>query len=175
MDAISNALGLDRTDPHDLTSLQVSLRAIAIFIAGLVIMRLGNRRFLGKTTPFDVMLGFLLGSLLGRAISGTAGFVPTLAGSLVIVLLHRGLAALVTRAHWLGLLVKGRAIRIIEDGAVDQAVARRLRLTQGDLDESLRMHGVAKADQVALATLERNGVVTIVPKLPHPRRVDEGE
>jgi uncharacterized membrane protein YcaP (DUF421 family) len=175
MDAITNALGLDRTDPHDLTSLQVSLRAIAVFVAGLVIMRLGNRRFLGKATPFDVMLAFLLGSVLSRAISGTAAFVPTLAGCLVIVLLHRGLAAVLVNAHWLGRLVKGRAIPIIEEGSVDRVAARKLKLTQGDLDEALRMHGVADASQVALATLERNGVITVVQRrvAPAPRRVDE--
>jgi uncharacterized membrane protein YcaP (DUF421 family) len=173
MDAITLALGLDRTDPHDLTTLQVSLRAIAVFIAGLVIMRLGNRRFLGKATAFDVMLGFLLGSVLSRAISGTAAFLPTLAGSLVIVLLHRALAAVVLRAHWLGLLVKGRPIVVIEDGEVRRDAARRMSMTQGDLDEAIRMHGVASADQVVLGTLERNGVVTIVPRPASPRKVDE--
>src|SRR5436309_1023553 len=69
--AVTLVLGLDR-GAHDLATGQVCARAIVVFLAGLAIMRVGNRRFLGKATPFDVMLGFVLGSVLSRAISGTA-------------------------------------------------------------------------------------------------------
>jgi uncharacterized membrane protein YcaP (DUF421 family) len=169
---LDGVLGLDRTSAHDLDSLQVATRAILVFLAGLVIMRLGNRRFLGKTTPFDVMLGFLLGSLLSRAISGTAGFLPTLAGALVIVLLHRALASIVFHVHWLGWAVKGEPLVLIREGCLDRKMAAHARLTKGDLEEALRMHGVGSPDHVALATLERSGVVTVVPR---DRAVHEAE
>jgi uncharacterized membrane protein YcaP (DUF421 family) len=176
MDEIRNAIvavfGFDR-GPLDLDSLQVAARAVVVFAAGLVIMRLGSRRFLGKATPFDVMLGFLLGSLLSRAISGTAAFMPTIAGTLVIVLLHRVLATIVFHRHKLGLLVKGRPLVVIEDGAVRQDVAKRMRLTPGDIEEALHMHGVMSAAEVRLATLERNGVITVIQKPAVVRPVDE--
>src|SRR5262245_48286859 len=91
-------LGTDR-GPLELTTSQASLRAVLIFVIGLAIMRVASRRFLGRATPFDVMLGFLLGSLLSRAISGTAGFVETVVASLVIVLMHRLLATIVWFSH----------------------------------------------------------------------------
>lgn len=167
MDSIGSAfnvmLGLDR-GANDLSVAQVCARAILVFFAGLAIMRVGNRRFLGKATPFDVMLGFVLGSVLSRAISGTAAFFPTIAGSLVIVLLHRLLAAVVFRAHRLGVIVKGRPLVIIKDGVLHPEAAARARLTEGDIGEALRMHGILAIPEVALATVERNGVVSIVPR-----------
>ena len=161
--AVTRMLGLDR-GAHDLTVGQVCVRAVVVFLAGLVIMRVGNRRFLAKATPFDVLLGFVLGSVLSRAISGTAAFLPTIAGSLVIVILHRLLATLVFRAHGIGRLVKGAPLVLIEDGVLSEDAATHARLTPGDIAEALRMRGVATPRHVALATIERNGIVTVVPR-----------
>jgi len=161
--AVSRILGLD-LGAHQLSIGQVSARAVVVFLAGLVIMRVANRRFLAKATPFDVLLGFILGSVLSRAISGTAAFLPTLAGSLVIVILHRLLAALVFNAHGLGQLVKGSPLVLIEDGVVCRKAAETARFTPGDIAEALRMRGVTTPEAVALATIERNGMLSIVPK-----------
>jgi uncharacterized membrane protein YcaP (DUF421 family) len=161
--AINQVLGLDR-DAYHLGVGHACARAVVVFIAGLAIMRVGNRRFLAKATPFDVLLGFVLGSVLSRAISGTAAFLPTLAASLVIVILHRLLAAFVFNAHAIGHVIKGQPLVLIEEGVVRQAAAARARLTEGDIEEALRLGGVAGVHEVSLATIERNGVVSIVRK-----------
>jgi uncharacterized membrane protein YcaP (DUF421 family) len=58
--------------------LQVSLRALIMFIAALIIVRLGSKRFLARKTAFDFILAFMLGSMLSRAINGSAELLPTL-------------------------------------------------------------------------------------------------
>ena len=45
----------DWTANLSFTSLNVGLRAVVVFLAGLLILRLGNRRFMGKSTAFDVV------------------------------------------------------------------------------------------------------------------------
>jgi uncharacterized membrane protein YcaP (DUF421 family) len=44
----------------DLTFTQISLRAVIVFLATLVIIRCGDRRFLSQKTAFDAVLGFIL-------------------------------------------------------------------------------------------------------------------
>ena len=92
------ALGLGR-DASSLTFFQISVRGIIVFIAALVIVRCGDRRFLSQKTAFDAVLGFILASMLARAVNGTAAFVPTLGGAFVLVLLHRILAYWSRRSH----------------------------------------------------------------------------
>ena len=53
----------------DLSTGQMVARAILVYAAMLVIVRLGERRFLGKSTPFDFILGIMLGSVGSRAIT----------------------------------------------------------------------------------------------------------
>ena len=73
-------LGLG-SDAAGLTFVQISLRGVVVFVAALVIVRCGDRRFLSQKTAFDAVLGFILASMLARAVNGTAAFFPTLGGS----------------------------------------------------------------------------------------------
>jgi hypothetical protein len=88
---LNGLLGLGR-EATALTFLQISLRGVIVFIVTLVIVRCGDRRFLWQKTAFDAVLGFILASMLARAVNGTAAFFPTLGGGFVLVILHRVLA-----------------------------------------------------------------------------------
>ena len=155
-------LGLGR-EAASLTFLQISLRGVLVFAATLAIVRCGDRRFLSQKTAFDAVLGFILASMLARAVNGTAAFFPTLGSGFVLVILHRILAYWSRRSHAVGLLIKGRSDVIVRDGALDEAAARRNRLSEHDVLEDLRLNGnVADIRDVLLAVLERNGQVSVV-------------
>jgi uncharacterized membrane protein YcaP (DUF421 family) len=67
------------------------------------------------------------------------------------------------RSHAFGLLIKGRSDLIVRDGALDEAAARRNRLSEHDVLEDLRLNGnVAEMREVLLAVLERNGHISVV-------------
>jgi uncharacterized membrane protein YcaP (DUF421 family) len=147
----------------DLTFLQITLRGIVVFVAALIIVRCGDRRFLSQKTAFDAVLGFILASMLARAVNGTAAFFPTLGGGFVLVLLHRVLAYWSRRSHGFGVLIKGRSDVIVREGALDEAVARRNCLSEHDILEDLRLNGnVAGIRDVLLAVFERNGHISVV-------------
>ena len=155
-------LGLGR-EAAALTFLQISLRGIIVFFAALVIVRVGDRRFLSQKTAFDAVLGFILASMLARAVNGTAAFFPTLGGGLVLVILHRVLAYWAQRSHVFGNLIKGRSDELIRDGRLDEALAKRRRVSVHDVLEDLRVHGnVGEISDVALGVFERNGQISVV-------------
>jgi uncharacterized membrane protein YcaP (DUF421 family) len=161
---LSTILGLDQP-AEALTFTQISLRGVIVFAAALLIIRLGDRRFLSQKTAFDAVLGFILASMLARAVNGTAAFFPTLGAGFVLVMLHRVLAYWSQRSHRLGFLIKGRSDVIVRDGVIDEAMARKSRLSEHDIAEDLRLHGnVQDAADVALAVFERNGQLSVVKR-----------
>src|SRR4051812_30956059 len=87
----TQVLGLG-LEARDLNSIQVSLRGLVVFVCAILIVRLGDKRFLSHKTVFDAVLGFILASMLSRAINGSAAFVPTIVCGLVLVVAHRILA-----------------------------------------------------------------------------------
>jgi uncharacterized membrane protein YcaP (DUF421 family) len=159
---ITALLGLGER-AEDLTFLQISLRGIIVFVAALTVVRCGDRRFLSQKTAFDAVLGFILASMLARAVNGTASFFPTLGGAFVLVMLHRALAYASRRSHAFGDLIKGRSDVIIRDGKIDEAMAMRNLLSRHDIMEDLRLNGnVDDIADVSLGVLERNGHISVV-------------
>ncbi|HEY7289067.1 MAG TPA: YetF domain-containing protein [Vicinamibacterales bacterium] len=158
------ALGLGQ-NALTLTFLQISLRGVIVFIATIVMIRCGDRRFLSQKTAFDAVLGFILASMLARAVNGTSAFFPTLGGGFVLVFLHRALAYWSAGSHTFGRAIKGHADVIIRDGKLDEVQVSNNGLSKHDVLEDLRLHGnVGNIDDVSLAVFERNGQISVVPK-----------
>jgi uncharacterized membrane protein YcaP (DUF421 family) len=126
-------------------------------------LRLGDKRFLSKRSAFDVVLGFILASMLARAINGSSAFFPTLGGGFVVVMLHRLLAFLTRETHWFGILIKGKADLVIEDGKLNRSAMKANNLSEHDLLEDIRMNGNAgEIGKVKTAYCERNGHISVV-------------
>ncbi len=159
---MDDLLGL-KLEPHELGYGQIVLRALIVFVVALVIVRLGAKRFLGRKTAFDYILAFVLGSMLSRAINGSAPFFQTLLGGLALVAFHRMLAWLSFHFHGLGRLVKGSDDLIIENGELRENAMRRNYFTQGDLMEDLRLKSHESPADVKSARIERSGDLSVVP------------
>ena len=158
------ALGLGLEGKY-LTAWQMSLRAVVVFAAAIVMLRIGDKRFMGKSTALDVMLGIVFGSTVSRAITGNAPFFPTLAAGVTLVLLHWVLAAIAFRSHGFGKAVKGSPRVLVRDGEVQHEAMRKAHVTEHDLHEALRTNGhPPDIGRIAVAHMERNGDISVITK-----------
>jgi uncharacterized membrane protein YcaP (DUF421 family) len=147
----------------ELTWAQMGARTLLTFAYGLFLMRIADRRFLGHNAGFDVLLAIVLGSVLSRAINGQAPFFATFAACLLLVLLHRGVAAIASRWPLFSRVIKGDPHVLVKDGEIRRDTLRQCDLSQEDLEENLRLNGnTGRASGVAEARLERNGHISVV-------------
>jgi Protein of unknown function (DUF421) len=152
-------------EPKDLTFVQISLRGIIVFLATLIMVRLGHKRSLARKTPFDAVLLVILAAVLSRAINGSAPFFPTLGGGVVLVLLHRLFAYLAYHSHRFGILVKGAPDTIVREGECDFPMMRRNHVSMHDLEEDMRLNGhLDDLSKVRLARVERSGDISFIKK-----------
>jgi uncharacterized membrane protein YcaP (DUF421 family) len=164
---LENLLGLNA---ESLNVSQMAVRAVVLYAAALFLVRLGDKRFLGKNTAFDVILGIILGSVISRAINGQAALFPTMAAGLVLVGLHWVLAGIAFRSDGFGTLVKGCPRLLVEDGEIRWDEMRRASLTRGDLEGALRSQAHLEAlEQVRRAYLERSGNISVIRARREPR------
>ena len=153
-------LGLEA---KDLTLVHVSARAVVVFVFALAIIRVADRRFLAKISAVDALLGFILASMLARAVNGSSAFFPTLGGALVLVLLHKACGALAYHSNAFGNLIKGREKLIIERGTLMEETMRQEHITEADLQEELRQEGNTESPtHVEKAYLERSGKISVL-------------
>jgi len=145
---------------------QMSLRAIGVFFAAVLILRIGSHRIFGKNTTFDIVLGVIYGSILSRTITGNSPFFPTIAAALTLVLLHKGLAMLAFHtSSGIGNILKGKPEILVKDGQLQWAAMRNNSVTENDLCEAIRIAGhEADVRTVQTAYLERSGDISIIIK-----------
>ena len=172
LESIARLLGLDR-DVVDVTAVQMAVRTVFMYAFALAIIRLGSQRFLSRASAFDVIVAIMLGSILSRAINGSAPFLPTLASGAALVGVHWLLAALAFRLKWLGPIVKGEPVPLVRDGTLDRDAMRRVGVGEHDLMQALRTQsGVTDPARVRLATLERDGSISVLSADKEPRVVE---
>jgi uncharacterized membrane protein YcaP (DUF421 family) len=157
----------------DVGVVQMLLRTVLLYAFTLAIVRIGSQRMLAKASIFDVIVAIMLGSVMSRAINGSAPLLPTLAAGLALLAMHWVLAVSAFHTNWLGSLVKGDRILLIKDGKLQHAAMRQASITEHDLRQALRteMHESDPA-RVEAAYLERSGKISVVPYRDEPRVVD---
>lgn len=152
-----------------LTCYQVASRAALVYLAGLIVVRIGKSRLISRTTSLDVILGFILGSLLSRGITGHASISGTIIASAVIVAVHWALTAIACRSHAFGNVFKGNTELLVENGRVLTKAMRHSHLSDHDLIEQLRLRGVDSLQDVRAAFKERNGEISVLPQKEPPQ------
>lgn len=147
-------LGMDR---DALNFGQMAARAFIVYVAAIVMIRIGDKRFLGKNTAFDVILGIVLGSVISRAITGNAPFFPTLAAGFVLVGLHWLMAVTAFHSNRFGTVIKGSERQLVRDGKILWEKMRKSHISEQDLTEALRRDGRSDLKNVKSAYFERSG------------------
>ncbi|MFT3977667.1 MAG: DUF421 domain-containing protein [Sphingomonas bacterium] len=145
---------------------QFCARATILFVFGLLCIRIAGRRTFSDLSPLDIIVSIVVGSNISRTMTGRAPFIQTLAATLLLVLLHRLVALATVRSNLLSLFAKGRPAVLVRDGKLHGQAMLRHGISEQDLMEGLRMEQVDAIEDVALATIERGGKISVVPKRP---------
>ena len=165
---IAWVLGLGATQ---LTLWQMGVRAVIVYLAALVMVRLvGDRRFIGKHAALDVLLTIILGATLSRAINGSAPFFGTLVAGLVLVGMHGLLAAIAFHFPVVESWIKGDSRVLIWEGQIHPQAMQKSHISRKDLESSLRLQAkLADLDQVRVARLESGGEISVIPQEQSPK------
>jgi uncharacterized membrane protein YcaP (DUF421 family) len=142
------------------------LRAAAIYVFLLVLMRLSGRRTISQMTPFDLVLLLIVAEatqqeLLGSDFSVTNAFlvITTLIGLDVLV------TGLTHRSQWLDRWVNGLPLVLVETG---EAIDDRLEKARVDVEDILQQaratQDIERMEQIKHAILERSGGISVIPK-----------
>ncbi|HLJ09687.1 MAG TPA: YetF domain-containing protein [Planctomycetaceae bacterium] len=154
---------------------QVAARSCVMYAVGVFAVRLGKSRLLGRATPLDVILGFVLGSLLSRGINGSASLSGCAVAAATLVAVHWALTAVAYRYHWVGDLVKGHCHQLVSNGEILWPNMRRSHISEHDLREDMRLKAnIDDVRQVQVAFKERSGEIGVVKRQAEPKVIEVG-
>ncbi len=150
--------------PMEITWWQMSIRAVIVFLYGVLLVRIAGKRAFGRQSALDIVVTVLIGANLSRALTGGSPFFPTLAATAALVLLYWISIQFAQRSDVVGFVLKGREIVLVRDGRADPVAMRKAAVSHLDLGEAVRSARQPGLDAVTLATLERSGQISVVPK-----------
>jgi uncharacterized membrane protein YcaP (DUF421 family) len=162
-DITDTALGLSLR-PQQLELWQICLRAVIVYLAMIMFVRFGKKRFLSRATAFDAILVIVIGSTAARAITGNAPFFETLAAVWILIAMHWVISYFTESSPTLGSLVKGNTTVLVRNGRVDRQALKDAHMSPDDLDEDLREQGIDDPKKVKEARLERSGKLSVIRK-----------
>ncbi len=149
----------------DLTSLQMSLRGILIFIIGLVLIRISGRRSFGMRMPLDNMITILVGAVLSRAVVGASPFIATIVSCTAIVFIHRIFAIIGMYNNTFDSWIKGKSRLLFKNGVLNRKLMRKSLLDENDIIEGIRINSnLASMEETHSIYLERDGQISVVKK-----------
>jgi len=159
---LQTLLGIS-TEAKELTFLQVSVRGVIVFIATLVMVRLSSKRSLAEKTAFDAVLVVIIGSMLSRAINGSAPFLPTLGSGFVLVLLHRLFGITAYYSHAFGIMLKGKPAVLVQNGRLQHKNMLWNHISEHDLQEDMRLEAKTEdLSKIKTARVERSGDISFI-------------
>jgi uncharacterized membrane protein YcaP (DUF421 family) len=148
----------------------VAVRTAIIYVVLIVGLRLAGKRNVGQLSIFDLIVLLVIADAVQNAMVGEN---TTLAGGVVaavtLLSLDKVLDIVSTRVPRIRRVLEGEAQDLIRDGAVLEAALSKEGIDNDELAAALRAHGVLDAADVALAVLETDGSISVVPRRSEDR------
>jgi uncharacterized membrane protein YcaP (DUF421 family) len=149
------------------------LRALVVYVALLVALRIFGKREVGQFTVFDLVFVLLVANALQPAMTGPD---YSLTGGLVLIVALVGANFIVgqlDRMPVIHRLFTPAPSVIIKDGKYVKTVMEREGVTEDEVEMAIREHGLEGSKDVKLAMLEADGSISVVStdsKMPRRRR-----
>ncbi len=141
----------------------IILRSLAVYIFIITAIRIFGKREISQLSVIDLVFILLISNAVQSAMVGAN---VTLFGGLVAA------ATLFTANYFLGEiffrskrisdLIQGEPLMLIYEGKPVKEHLKKAKISDDELEASIREHGVAKISDVNLAVLERDGNISVL-------------
>jgi uncharacterized membrane protein YcaP (DUF421 family) len=143
----------------------ILLRSASVYLVLLLALRLAGKRALGQMTPFDLVVLLVISNAVQNAMLGPdTSLNGGLLAAIALLAIDRVVDRLALRRGRLRAAVIGNPTLLVHEG---QLVADHLRaegLTEAEVLQALREHGVDDLVSVKSAVLEVDGTISVVPR-----------
>lgn len=143
--------------------MEIVIRATLIFFFVWFLTRVLGKRTLGQLSAFELVLLIMLGDLIQGGVTqddtSLTGALLAVSALAFWVFAFSFLSWRFTRAET---VIQGIPAVLINDGEVIEENMRIERMPYSDLWEAARQQGIGDLDEVKLAVLETNGLVSFI-------------
>lgn len=143
--------------------LNVAIRSLCVYLFMVIAIRLFGKNQLSQLNAGDVVLLLLISNAVQNAMVGPdTSLQGGIAAALVLFVANFILKRLMFSNRSFEAFMEDEPVILIRDGVTDQAALNRVKITQGELQEAIREHGIEDIKNVKLSVLEVDGNISVV-------------
>jgi uncharacterized membrane protein YcaP (DUF421 family) len=147
----------------DRTLLEIILRTAIIYFAVIAGLRLTGKREVGQMSPTDLVLLILIANAVQNAMTGPDN---TVSGGLIaaatLLVLNTLVSRVARRYRPFRRIVEGNPTILIHRGKIVAANLAHEQISNDEIYQALREHGISVIEDVSLAVLEVDGSISVL-------------
>jgi uncharacterized membrane protein YcaP (DUF421 family) len=149
-------------------------RALIVYFALLIIFRVSGKRTIQQSTPFGLILIFLISSSVTDALkdddkSLTNGFLIVM----TLVVTHVLVSYLKRDSQTVSKIINDVPTLLVKNGKLLKERTKRARVTEGEIIAAARLEKVPGMQGIKYAILEVDGSICIIPQRIHQLEMEE--
>ena len=163
---------VDQLLNFDLVSLAlIVVRTLVVYFVLFVAIRMAGKREIGQMTPFDLVVLLVISNAVQNAMLGPDNSLNGgILAALSLLFVNRVVARLGSRSRWLQEQLVGQPTVLVNDGQLVEENLRREGVSDDEVTQALREHGIQDLKTVKLAVLEVDGTISVVASDAHITR-----
>lgn len=148
------------------------IRPVLVYLFLVIAVRLAGRRQLAQLNSFDLVVLMMLANTVQNATIGNDNsMVGGLIGVSALLLVNYLVTRFLFRRPAIDRLLEGAPTTLIKNGKIIRENLAKETITEEELMEAVRKQGFGSLGHVAEATLERGGVISVVPRTTAEDRI----
>lgn len=141
---------------------ETALRALAVYLALAVLVRVAGKRGLAQLNSFDLVVVLLMANTIGNGILGEdSSVIGGILAAVVLIAVNAGVVRIVARSDRLTWLFEGSPTTLVEHGRWVTSALHREGLRAGDVTTALRAQNADGVADVERAVLEPGGSLVV--------------
>ncbi len=145
--------------------LDIIARSASVYLFLVVALRIFGRKELSQLSTTDLVFIILISNSVQNAMVGSnSSLLGGIAAATSLFVLNYAFKMMLFKNKRFKTLVEDKPVILIHNGVVDRDHLARVRLSEEELDEALREHGVDELSQVKFAVLEVDGNISVVSR-----------
>ncbi|WP_338838770.1 DUF421 domain-containing protein [Flavobacterium ginsenosidimutans] len=143
--------------------LDIIIRSVAVYFFMTIALRIFGKKELSQLNTADIILILLISNSVQNAMVGPdTSLLGGLVAALVLFVINFIIKKLTRRYKTLGNILLDKPEVLIHDGKLDFKALSKLDISDEELKEAMREHGIEFFKNVKLAMLEIDGTISII-------------
>jgi Predicted membrane protein len=142
---------------------RIVFSTLAVYLFIVIALRLFGKKELAQLSVVDLVFILLISNSVQNAMVGpNSSLMGGLVAATTLFLANYALKNLQYRFPRFGKVVEGEATMLVYQGKIIDSHMRKARITEAELMEAVREHGVASVEDVDLAIMEVDGSISVL-------------